>query len=1191
MPKSVPDFKRRTAKVGRKLAPANESRIEVKFGTLDAVRRPVSPASSAPAVAASQLRDALAHVGHHSEGQRLTALQQVRGLLASAPAAVRAGAGEALSALAARLADDAPPVRGAAAALLAAVVADLPRGAAAALLPLVTSHVCAALARPHAGTRLDAVGALGALWAAAPRALHGERARLLPALVGLLEPQLHAAGAVPSLAAATPPPCFALALAGGGGGGGGAGGGGGGGGAAGALPRARAGGRETRLAIVYVLRRALLDGDDASCEEGGGGLGGGGEEEEGGGDGEGAAGAEEERDQEEGEEEEGGGKGDRESVGGGPLFWEEGDACAPPAPCALFSAAATLAPACAAGAAAPGGGARLPLPLAVEGLAQVVGLWLEYAPSDAAAAAPPAALHALALCAHAAALLLREGGVVRAAYGAGVGEGGAGAAAAGLGASCHGGDAGGASLRALFAALRGGGGAEGGGVHLARLALRAVAFHVAAAFPFGAPLEPLGGAVSSVTPAATSLPGPLQSPRQGSAPPSLPRALLNARLAQLAVALLPPPEALPLLLAAPAPAPGASGEGAAAARKRAREGKGGAGAPATPSHRAAAAHGRRLAEMSAFLGALLSPAAGARAAGALEPLQPLALHLLRALLGHVGVACGCGGGAAAEAQLALLRAPLEGAAALLATAGAGSPLQGAALRFACAALRPRHRALLPSAVVEHTLAALPRLVWGLGARHPAPAFAALRLLAAEARACAPGSPAAAAAAAAGRLLAPLFYTTAGPGGGPGGSAAPRALVYGPFLEYPPAVARAAVAAVRACGALTPALLRAGAVVARCPRAPLRARALLVGALTDALLEAEAAHAAACGGARGGALLPPAAAARSAPGDAHSAFDAAAARAPLDPSAAGAAAFLLSVALGRAVWVSAHLRASQLSPGAPAASDRGCGGDGGGGASARGGTALGLELEGLSEGDAHAMHVALALAAGGLRRVAGAAVGGPPALRHAVSRFFCEALWGFEGRAALTGAFVGGAHAPHPWDAAALATLALCVASPAAGGAEGGGAAGEALAVALVAMLLGGRGEDAARHAPPPPPLPPALGPAAPAAAPFFPGHAAANARAAGAWLRSAALAPLTAWVLGAAGEALRGAGAGAAGAAEVVAALMGGDGAPPPAGEGLRGACEACERAARAAGDGALAARAAAAAAAVAAAHARLAYA
>ena len=88
MPKAPPDFKRRTAKVGRKLAPVNETRIEVKFGTLDAARRPPSP-GAAGAEPAAALRDALLHTAHHSEGQRHSAVFALRNLLGSAPAAVR----------------------------------------------------------------------------------------------------------------------------------------------------------------------------------------------------------------------------------------------------------------------------------------------------------------------------------------------------------------------------------------------------------------------------------------------------------------------------------------------------------------------------------------------------------------------------------------------------------------------------------------------------------------------------------------------------------------------------------------------------------------------------------------------------------------------------------------------------------------------------------------------------------------------------------------------------------------------------------------------------------------------------------------------------------------------------------------------------------------------------------------------
>ena len=225
MPKSKPpgDFKHRTAKVGRKLAPSNETRIEVKFGSLDASRPPPpSPSSTSPHL---QLRDALIHMSHHAEPQRLAALLQLRALASSSPLAVHASAGEALAALSARLVDEAPPVRALAAPLLAALLASLPHAAAASLLPAVASHLCAALARPHGATRLDAVGAAGALWASAPAPMSLALGPLLPGLVGLLEPQLHTAGGVASLAAAALPQCYGVGSLGGSGSGSGGGGG------------------------------------------------------------------------------------------------------------------------------------------------------------------------------------------------------------------------------------------------------------------------------------------------------------------------------------------------------------------------------------------------------------------------------------------------------------------------------------------------------------------------------------------------------------------------------------------------------------------------------------------------------------------------------------------------------------------------------------------------------------------------------------------------------------------------------------------------------------------------------------------------------------------------------------------------------------------------------------------------------
>jgi hypothetical protein len=68
-----PDFKRRSAKVGRKLAPANETKIDVKFGTL-AVR---APPTAPPVVGdAASFRAALQHVRAAGAGARLDAPAQ-----------------------------------------------------------------------------------------------------------------------------------------------------------------------------------------------------------------------------------------------------------------------------------------------------------------------------------------------------------------------------------------------------------------------------------------------------------------------------------------------------------------------------------------------------------------------------------------------------------------------------------------------------------------------------------------------------------------------------------------------------------------------------------------------------------------------------------------------------------------------------------------------------------------------------------------------------------------------------------------------------------------------------------------------------------------------------------------------------------------------------------------------------------
>ena len=283
MAKKVVDFKHRKAKVGKKLAPVNETRIEVKFGSLDVVRTSLT---SAAAVAASEgdstsaahltLQSSLQHCRHHSLHQREEALTILRGLCATSPGLVQNNLMEVLASVGGMLVDLEAPLRARAAILLSELYGNLPPESSGPYVPIVKGHLCSALARAHPGTRLDAVGAVALLLRASslhpsssnpPLALQELSRSVIPHLVNLMEPQLHAAGLSVSLAAGVVPRVYGigsdfesvgLGLSGSATGrekeAGGA-----------TVMRRKAGGRESRLAVAYCLRRALQCGRDSDC--------------------------------------------------------------------------------------------------------------------------------------------------------------------------------------------------------------------------------------------------------------------------------------------------------------------------------------------------------------------------------------------------------------------------------------------------------------------------------------------------------------------------------------------------------------------------------------------------------------------------------------------------------------------------------------------------------------------------------------------------------------------------------------------------------------------------------------------------------------------------------------------------------------------------------------------------------------
>ena len=267
--KSLPDFKHRTAKVGRTLAPLAETRIAVRFGSLDVVRGDARVGTEGDVRAAVGLREALTHVRHSSTNQRRDALLAIRSALSNSPSlCVRAGA-SIVDALGGALRDADAPLRALAAGLLAAHLRAAPKRAAAAYAPALAAHTTAALATGQGAAALDAAGAASALIAAAPHALRAARGALAPELVKLLDCAAHAAGVSITTAAGALPSSYGLKVVVVSGAGS----------CAGALPVARATSREARVAVAHALRRLLLGaagdqglGDDGQVIWGGGGA-------------------------------------------------------------------------------------------------------------------------------------------------------------------------------------------------------------------------------------------------------------------------------------------------------------------------------------------------------------------------------------------------------------------------------------------------------------------------------------------------------------------------------------------------------------------------------------------------------------------------------------------------------------------------------------------------------------------------------------------------------------------------------------------------------------------------------------------------------------------------------------------------------------------------------------------------------
>lgn len=960
MPRSKPpsaDFKRRTAKVGRKLAPANETRVEVKFGTLAVRAAPSLPASAG---GAASLRAALIHVRAATVGARREALQAIRSARSSEPALVARAAADVADTLGGALADDDGGVRALAGAQCAGLVRDLSGATARVLLPSLRARIDAALARAH--TRLDAVGAVGALWfrarASTTAALAPAAPSIIAALVPLLDAGAHGATAVLSCAAAVVPRVLCVGSSASA--------------EVGALSRSKLTPLDARIAVAVVLRvllRALGDGKGAAVNLG---------TDRGEDDGDSNR-SESEDDEEDAADDEdlslsgevvgawsGEGRSFRNAAAPVTVGWQAGVHASVPgvgyAPRQPNgdSFAQLLASSCAkrganvwksggvGGILGSDGGedsssslAQLPAVIVAEAIAHLLSLWAELFPGSAVATCSASTaltlgvlvdtIHALLTIGIFPAALEATSPLARYSVFAGEVPGGSTDADA---------------IRVLLAASRTQKG-QHDAIMFAALAVRAVRAAILRPFP-------VSGADDASSVSACFASASLAS--------------LNARIAMLAAVL----------------SPSASDEAAAVARhrmvpprattiraKRSRPAAsagdddddvhdGGESAPliaprvtfpsAAALARAALTHASADAKVDAFCRGAMTAASSEggteRGAGGSTSPSASASAILPALLSFVVVR------RLARSATHSATALCDDLSKLLGAAPRGSNLQGVALRVVSDALLRGSVGATPL-VRNAWVRALPRYVWALRAGTTPSAAAArdaaLEALAAEARIVGGGSmddARSAALADAARALPPLIYAVVNTGAGVGGGGE------GVWGALPPPAFASLLSALFSAPLVarpTDAALRAFAHGVRSPQAPLRARSALADAVVFALLAAGAPHAlAAVGSSRGGALLP--------------CEPRVTATTRVDPGASAASAFALSVALGRSVTTSLFASAPLFSVAAAAPHD---------------------DVPSETDEDDDAYDATLAIAARALRFVAGAAVGGTHALAPAI----------------------------------------------------------------------------------------------------------------------------------------------------------------------------------------------------------------
>lgn len=254
------DFKRRTQKVGKKkLLPVNETKIDVKFGSLDAFRQ-IPNFETIDDAKVTSFKEALVHTKHHNTQKRREALILLHQMIAKNPRFLLTEGSSVFATFSEKLVDLESSVRGILLPVFTSALSLISPKASSAYIHIINVFMLSALTKLHISIRLDALAHLVEFSRVCPENIEAIVPNFMPSIVGLLEPSLHAVSTI-SLLGGLVPPAYQL----------------------GSIVNEKSSGSgieslaphlrrkmisvEARLAVVYALRRLLLGGSDKHCGE------------------------------------------------------------------------------------------------------------------------------------------------------------------------------------------------------------------------------------------------------------------------------------------------------------------------------------------------------------------------------------------------------------------------------------------------------------------------------------------------------------------------------------------------------------------------------------------------------------------------------------------------------------------------------------------------------------------------------------------------------------------------------------------------------------------------------------------------------------------------------------------------------------------------------------------------------------